>query len=100
MWGWERHFSLEWTVEPEKGGERRLSGYVYNHHGEFALSVQLLAQALDPAGAVVGQRIERVPQGVGGFGRTYFEVPHLPPSDNYRVTVWEYTWLQSDGDMR
>jgi hypothetical protein len=100
MWGWERHFSLEWTVQPEKGGGRRLSGYVYNHHGEFALSVRLLAQALDPAGAVVGQRIEWVPQGVGGFGRTYFEVPHLPPSDNYRVTVWEYTWLQSDGDKR
>lgn len=100
MWGWERHFSLEWTVESEKGGGRRLSGYVYNHHGEFALSVRLLAQALDPVGAVVGHRIEWVSQGVGGFGRTYFEVPHLPPSDNYRVTVWEYTWLQSDGDKR
>ena len=100
MWGWERHFSLEWTVESEKGGGRRVTGYVTNHHGEFALSVRLLAQALDQSGAVVGQRIEWIPSGVTGFSRAYFEVPRLPAADTYRVTVWAYTWLQSDGDMR
>ncbi len=74
--------------------------YVHNNHGEFALSVRLLAQALDQSGAVVGQRIEWVPGGITGFSRAYFEVPHLPPADTYRVSVWEYTWLQSDGDKR
>ncbi len=100
MWGWERHFSLDWTVGNEKGGGRLISGYVQSHHGEFALNVRLLAQALDQSGTVVGQRIEWVPGGITGFSRAYFEVPHLPPADTYRVSVWEYTWLQSDGDRR
>jgi hypothetical protein len=55
MPGWERHFTLDWTVEPG---------------------------------------------GVGGFGHTYFEVPHLAPADKYRVTVWDYTFVQSEGDKR
>src|SRR5439155_23149993 len=32
--GWERHFMLEWTVEPEHGGSRRLDGYIFNRYGE------------------------------------------------------------------
>ena len=100
MAGWEQHFTLEWTAEPESGGARRVSGYVYNRHGENALNVRLLAQALDPKGAVVGQRIEWVPGGVNGFGRAYFTVPHLPAADTYRVTVWDYTWLQTDDKGR
>ena len=98
--GWEQHFTLEWAAEPEPGGARRVSGYVYNRHGEYALNLRLLAQALDPAGAVVGQRIERVPGGVNGFGRAYFAVAQVPAADKYRVTVWDYTWLQSDDSKR
>ena len=100
MAGWEQHFTLEWTAEPESEGARRVSGYVYNRHGEYALNVRLLAQALDPAGAVVGQRIAWVPGGVNGFGRAYFTVAHLPAADKYSVTVWDYTWLQSDDSRR
>ncbi len=96
MAGWERHFTLDWTVEPEQGETRRLRGYIYNHHGEYADSVRVLARVLDPSGAVVGQRIAWVPGGVGGFGRAYFEVPHLPPADTYRLTVWDYAFTQSD----
>jgi hypothetical protein len=100
MLGWEQHFTLEWTAEPEQGNARRLTGYIYNRHGESAVSVRVLAQALDQSGAVVGQRIEWVPGGVGGFGRTYFIVPHLPVADTYRVTIWDYTWHQTDGGGR
>ncbi len=100
MVGWERYFTLGWTVDPERGGGRRLRGYVSNRYGQFATNVRVLGQALDRSGAVVGQGIEWVPEGVAGGGRTYFEVPHLPPADLYRVTVWEYTWMQSDGDRR
>src|SRR3989442_6778827 len=92
MAGWEQHFTLEWTAEPESGGARRVSGYVYNRHGENALNVRLLAQALDPKGAVVGQRIEWVPGGVNGFGRAYFTVPHLPAAGTSQCTVRAYTW--------
>jgi hypothetical protein len=97
MAGWEQHFTLEWTVAPEPGGSQQVTGYIYNWHGEHAMKIRLLAQALDPAGAVVGQRIEWVPEGVNGFGRASFLVPHLPAANAYRVTVWDYTWHQADG---
>jgi len=98
MYGWERHFALEWTAEPQRIDTRRVSGYVYNRNGENALSLRVLAQALDASGAVVGQRIQAVPGGVGGFGRAYFTVPNLPEANSYRVSVWDYTWFQSPGD--
>jgi hypothetical protein len=98
MWGWERHFAVDWTVDDERAGGLRLRGYLHNHHGEFALSVRLLAQALDESGAVVAQRLDWVPGGVPAFSRVYFEMPRLPSAASYRVSVWEYTWLQSDGD--
>src|SRR5437879_12341468 len=77
MAGWEQHFTLEWTAEPESEGARRVSGYLYNRHGEYALNVRLLAQALDPAGAGVGPRIAWVPGGLNGFGRAYFTVAQI-----------------------
>jgi hypothetical protein len=95
MAGWERHFTLQWTVEAKPDGARRLDGYVYNTYGGNAQSVRLLGQALDRSGAIVGQRIVWVPEGVGGFGRTYFEIPDLPASDHYRVSVWDYSFFQA-----
>jgi len=95
MAGWERHFTLEWTVEVEQDGTRRLRGYVQNQHGEAVEQVRVLARALDAPGAVMGQRISWVPGTVGGFGRAYFEVPNLPPADRYLLTVWDYTLVQS-----
>jgi hypothetical protein len=96
MAGWERHFTLEWTVEPKPDGARQLDGYVSSTYGGNAQSVRLLGQALDRAGAIVGQRIVWVPEGVGGFGRTYFEIPDLPAADHYRVSVWDYSFFQAD----
>ena len=100
MLGWEQHFTLEWTADEGRNGARRLTGYIYNRHGEYALDLRLLAQALDPSGAVIGQRIAWVPGGVGGSGRAYFEVPNLPAAGSYRVSVWDYTWAQGVGDKR
>jgi hypothetical protein len=95
MAGWEHHFTVEWAAAEQSPNARKVSGYVYNQHGEFATHLRVLAQAIDPAGAVVGQRIAYVPGGVGGFGRAYFEVPNLPATASYRVSVWDYTWLQA-----
>jgi hypothetical protein len=100
MYGWEHHFRIDWTAAQQSANTRRVSGYVYNQNGEFATSLRVLAQAVDPTGAVVGQRIAYVPGGVGGFGRAYFIVPDLPAAENYRVSVWDYTWFQAPGDRR
>src|SRR5437867_12575098 len=65
MAGWERHFTIDWTVEPEQGGASRVRGHVISQHGEYA---------------DVGQRIGWVPGGVNGVHRAYCEIPHLSPA--------------------
>ena len=95
MQGWDRWFKLDWSGEPEPGGGKRIRGYITNEHGEAAEPLRLLAQALDASDAVVGQKIAWVPAGVRGFGRAYFEVAHLPAADNYRVSVWDYSFPQA-----
>src|SRR5262249_3097480 len=97
MSGWEHHFSIEWSAAEQGANSRTVSGYVYSRNGEFATQMRVLAQALDPAGAVVGQRIAYIPGGVGGFGRAYFIVQNMPVADAYRVSVWDYTFFQAPG---
>ena len=100
MAGWEQHFTIEWTAAEQSPNARKVTGFVYNRHGEYATRLRVLAQAIDPGGAVVGQRIVFVPEGVGGYGRVYFEVPGLPATANYRVSIWDYTWIQGPGFTR
>ena len=91
----ERWFRLSWEATPEKGGDLvRLRGYVENTYGEAAVRVQLLGQALDSSGALVGQKIVWLGPVIGGFGRAYFEIPNMPKADHYRVTVWSYDRIQ------
>ena len=98
MQGWDHWFKLDWSVESEPDGGKRIRGYITNEHGESAEPVRLLAQALDASDAVVGQRIAWVPEGVGGFERAYFEISHLPAADHYRVSVWDYSFLQAESE--
>ena len=94
----ERWFKLSWEATPEKQGDlRRLRGYVENTYGEAAARIQLLGQALDASGAVVGQKLSWLQGTVSGFGRVYFEIPNMPPADHYRVTVWSYERIQAPG---
>ena len=39
MYGWERHFTLEWTAEPERG---RVSGYLQNRNGEIYMELAVV----------------------------------------------------------
>lgn len=90
MQGWERYFQLEWTPMRAPDSGTRIEGYVHNTYGSPMGNVRVLAQALDAANQVVGQRIEWVPGVVPNFGRSYFIVPSLPPAHQYRVSVWSY----------
>ena len=90
----ELWFRASWTVDPDGHSERRLHGYIDSSLGEAANRVQLLAQALDASGNVVGQRIEWLPELIPAFGRAYFEVPKMPAAAQYRVTVWSFDRLK------
>ena len=92
--GWEHYFQLDWTAQAGPGG-RDIEGYIYNKYGADAL-VQILAQGLDGAGNVVGQKLTRVHGTVPRLNRSYFRVAGMPPADSYRVTVWAYDFLQGN----
>src|SRR5947207_3301674 len=75
----------------------RVSGYVESTLGEPANRVQLLAQALDASGNVIGQRLEWLPEMIPALGRAYFEIRKMPPAPQYRVTVWAYDRIKGGG---
>ncbi len=94
MPGWESRFKLDWKVEPDQRDGRRVRGQISSKYGDHAEPVRVLTQALDSSGGVVGQRIDWIPGGVGGFGHASFDIPHLPAADRYRVTIWDYTLIE------
>lgn len=95
--GWERHFVVDWTVDPERGGARLVHGFVTSQTGENVESMRLLAQALDASGAIVGQEIAWLPGGLNSSQRAYFVIGRLPSAAQYRVSVWDYSFYQTDG---
>jgi hypothetical protein len=95
--GAQRWFTLTWTADPPRDGERRLRGYVENGLDEAVDKVQLLAQALDASGTVIGQRLQWVSGAIPARGHVYFDIPNLPPAAQYRVSVWAYDKLKGVG---
>jgi hypothetical protein len=96
--GWGQWFRLDWQAVPRPdGGE--IGGYIYNDYGAAAANVQILAQGVDAAGNVVGQKIVWVSGTVPALDRSYFKVSGLPAAPQYRVSVWAFDFVQSpDGN--
>jgi hypothetical protein len=95
MAGWEHRFALDWTVTPQHDGSSLVQGYVSNLNGERAISLRVMARGVDSQGQMRGQQIAWVFGGVPGFSRTYFNIPQVPQTDSYVVTVWDYTLFQA-----
>lgn len=100
MYGWENRFDVQWTADPESPQTRVVRGSVANRSGSGADRMRLLVQASDASGHIVAQRLVWLPTGVPGAGGAYFEVSGMPIADNYRVTVWDYTTLESASNLR
>ncbi len=94
--GWERIFKVEWQSS-EVRGRRVVWGYVNNDSPYDVTRVQLLVDALDDTGKVLGQRIGWVPGAMGGFSRRYFELPVPQPAPQYRVRVFAFDRIESPG---
>jgi hypothetical protein len=95
MPGWEQFFKIEW--EPgEWRGHPVVKGYLYNTSPKTIGDVQLLVDALDAAGGILGQTVSWVAGPIGPFSRQYFvadaplvqAAPQQPAS--YRVRVYSY----------
>ncbi len=97
--GWQSKFALDWKTEPAPDGSTVLYGRVASQYGQFASPFRLLGMAVDSSGRVVGQRVEWVPGGVPGFTQVYFQIDHMVAAASYRVTVWDYTFIEARGTM-
>jgi hypothetical protein len=93
--GWEQWFKIDWSVEPEDATHRRVDGYISNKYGRAATNVQVLVQALDANGNVIGQKIVPVGGTIGPFSRMYFDVRHVPAAENYRVSLWAFDFIEA-----
>jgi hypothetical protein len=96
--GWESKFALNWKVEPARDGSSIVYGKVTSHYGEFAARFRVLGMAMDSSGKVIGQRIGMVPGGVPGFTDVYFEIDKMVAAASYRVTVWDYSFIEGRGN--
>jgi hypothetical protein len=98
--GWESKFSIAWKSEPARDGTNRVYGRIASNYGQYASPFRVLGMAVDASGKVVGQRVEWVPGGVPGFTQVYFEIGHLAAAASYRVTVWDYTFVEARGTLQ
>jgi hypothetical protein len=84
-------FQIEWGTAQTKDGKPLIAGYVTNTQGGGVNNIRIQAQTLDAQGQVVGTASALAPGYVGGFGRTYFEVPLEKTGPGYRVNV--LSWI-------
>ncbi len=95
---WPQYFTLTWSNEPAVAGGRRITGYVYSNSKGFpARNMQVLTQAIDASGSVIGQRIDWVTGVLPPNNWLFFTVGALPPAEVYRLSVWHFEFLQAPG---
>lgn len=92
--GWERHFTITWETW-ERQNRPVVAGYVRNDAGFTAMKVRLLVDGLDGTGRIVNQRVTWFGPALTPGTRAYFEVPVIPGTSQYRVSVFAFDWLQS-----
>ena len=80
-------FQIEWQTAQTAKGAPLIAGYVRNTSGGGAANVRMKVETLDAQGQIIGTATALAPGYLGGFSRTYFEVPLETAGVGYRVTV-------------
>ena len=97
--GWEQFFKVEWEAG-ERKGRPVVQGYIKNDWGMTAANVRLLVDGLDPSGQVVSQTVGWLGTQLTPGTRAYFEVPVKQPTPAYRVSVFAFDFVQTNGHRR
>lgn len=88
----ERYFRVEW-----QSADTEVWGRISNEWGFSARRVRLLVDSLDPSGAVTAQTLSYLPFDLPPGTRSYFAA-HVPArAASYRVSVYQWEWVQSGG---
>jgi len=92
----ERYFKLQWEAA-DHSGRPMVQGSIFNDFGVPARKIRVLVDSLDAAGGVTAQTIGYVAGDLTGGTHSYFEVPVPARAANYRVAIFQWEWIQSDG---
>lgn len=92
----ERYFTLQWQAG-DTNGRSDVHGTIANEWGFAARKIRLLVDSLDAAGAVAAQTIAYVPFDLPPGTRSYFEARVPGGAASYRVSVYQWEWVQSGG---
>lgn len=92
----ERYFQVEWQAA-DTNGKPTVWGRIRNEYGFPARKVRLLVDSLDAAGAVTAQTITHVPFDLTPGTGAYFEARLPARAASYRVTVYQWEWMQAGG---
>ena len=89
----DSHFQVEWETSQTKKGAPLIAGYVQNTRGGGVANIRVQVDTLDAQGQIIGTATALAPGYVGGFSRTYFEVPLEKTGIGYRVSIigWDPT---------
>jgi len=80
-------FQVTWETAQTKKGSPLIAGYVQNTRPNGAANIRVQVETLDAQGQVIGTATALAPGYIGGFSRTYFEVPLEKTGIGYRVSI-------------
>ena len=96
----ERYFTLQWQAG-DTNGRSDVHGVILNEYGLGARKIRLLIDSLDAGGGVTAQTIAYVPFDLSPGTRSYFEARVPARAASYRVSVFQWEWIQGGGgDVR
>jgi hypothetical protein len=94
--GWEQFFKLDWE-SGMVGGRAGVRGHILNDWGLPARSIRLLVEGLGPSGEIVSQDLAWLGTSLTPGMRAYFEVPVSRAAPSYRVSVFAFDWVLTNG---
>lgn len=83
---WDQFFTIQ-SQSGTRGG--RSMGIVWNRSNWSANRIQLLVEALDPAGQAIDQRVVWLGSDLAAGAYAYFDAP-MPASASFRVRVFAF----------
>jgi hypothetical protein len=92
----DHFFHVEWTAGPGAAGRTRITGYIYNDHGDSAVNVALRIHEIDASGQDIASVVAPVGETIPAHGRAYFDVG-VPRSRFYRVDVTSFDFVELPG---
>jgi hypothetical protein len=96
MQGWERWLRVEWTGQTRPGGHE-IDGYVYSTYGSPIYDGPAPRAGARRGRQVVSQKMTWVSRHGAPARAHVLPGPAMGPAASYRVTVWAFETLQSQG---